>query len=299
MLQQITKENFNQMLGQFSTADLEHLLEKSPYFQQAHLLLAKKYQLENNPKFDQQLQLAALYTQDRELLFKIFHEMPVKDNQLHPEPVSEVVIEPKRDKPELADELLVIEQPLEQIITPTFEPEATKETEPEQVKEPKPELIKEIEYDLIKETEQPAHSQFLMDEPHLFGEWLQAFNKQTVNQPPAVEKTADEMDEELNKLVLQNLPVNYLHELVEEETRYSKGLDQFIEEQIEKHKQGYVKPKAEKDIDPELITETMARVYEMQKKYQKAIKAYEILALKIPEKNDFFAARINYLKNII
>jgi chorismate mutase len=90
-----------------------------------------------------------------------------------------------------------------------------------------------------------------------------------------------------------------LHQLVKEETNYSRGLDKFIEEQIEKHKQGYIKPAAEGDFDPEIITETMAKVFEMQKKYQKAIKAYEVLALKIPEKNDFFAARINYLKNII
>ncbi len=276
MLQQITHENFNQMLGRFTTTELEQLLEKSPYFQQAHLLLAKKYQQENSPKFDQQLQLAALYTQDRELLFRIFHEVPPADSVFVAPSVPEVIEVPKEEKPELPGELLLAKQPLEQVVEPTVEIEILKEKEPE--------------------VTQPG---FLMDEPHSFGEWLKAFNKEAPAQPKEEEKTAGEMDEELNKLLLQNMPVNYLHELVEEETRYSKGLDQFIEEQKEKHKQGYTRPKADNDLDPELITETMARVYEMQKKYQKAIKAYEILALKIPEKNDFFAARINYLKNII
>ena len=74
MLEQINKENFQHMLGQFSTPELEGMIEKFPYFQQAHLLLAKKYQQENNPKFDQQLQLAALYIQDRELLYSLFNE---------------------------------------------------------------------------------------------------------------------------------------------------------------------------------------------------------------------------------
>lgn len=41
-----------------------------------------------------------------------------------------------------------------------------------------------------------------------------------------------------------------------------------------------------------LMTETLARVYLEQKKYSKAIQAYEILILKYPEKSIFFADRI-------
>ena len=45
-----------------------------------------------------------------------------------------------------------------------------------------------------------------------------------------------------------------------------------------------------------LMTETLAKVYLEQKKYQKAIQAYEILILKYPEKNHFFADRILDIK---
>ena len=41
-----------------------------------------------------------------------------------------------------------------------------------------------------------------------------------------------------------------------------------------------------------LMTETLAKVYLEQKKYLKAIQAYEILILKYPEKSSFFANRI-------
>ena len=47
-----------------------------------------------------------------------------------------------------------------------------------------------------------------------------------------------------------------------------------------------------------LMTETLARVYLEQKKYQKAIQAYQILILKYPEKSSFFADRISDIKNI-
>ncbi|WP_116786962.1 tetratricopeptide repeat protein [Flavobacterium psychrotrophum] len=49
---------------------------------------------------------------------------------------------------------------------------------------------------------------------------------------------------------------------------------------------------------PGLMTETLARVYLEQKKYTKAIQAYEILILKYPEKSAFFADRISEIKDL-
>jgi hypothetical protein len=49
---------------------------------------------------------------------------------------------------------------------------------------------------------------------------------------------------------------------------------------------------------PGLMTETLARVYMEQKKYAKAIQAYEILILKYPEKSVFFANRISEIKDL-
>jgi hypothetical protein len=46
-----------------------------------------------------------------------------------------------------------------------------------------------------------------------------------------------------------------------------------------------------------LMTETLAEVYVKQGKLKKAKKAYEILALKYPEKSSFFANQIKKIKN--
>ena len=48
----------------------------------------------------------------------------------------------------------------------------------------------------------------------------------------------------------------------------------------------------------ELMTETLAKVYVQQKKYKKALYAYEILSLKYPEKNSFFANQIKTIKQL-
>ena len=45
-----------------------------------------------------------------------------------------------------------------------------------------------------------------------------------------------------------------------------------------------------------LMTETLAKVYLEQKKFSNAIKAYEILSLKYPEKSGFFADQIKKIK---
>ncbi|MBA3647582.1 MAG: tetratricopeptide repeat-containing protein [Chitinophagales bacterium] len=48
---------------------LEELVIQFPYFQTAHLLLLKKYQIENHPDFEKQLNITALYAVDRSKLF--------------------------------------------------------------------------------------------------------------------------------------------------------------------------------------------------------------------------------------
>jgi hypothetical protein len=48
----------------------------------------------------------------------------------------------------------------------------------------------------------------------------------------------------------------------------------------------------------ELMTETLAKVFIKQKKYVKALEAYQILGLKYPEKNSFFADRIKEIKDL-
>ena len=51
--------------------------------------------------------------------------------------------------------------------------------------------------------------------------------------------------------------------------------------------------------DTSLMTETLAKVYLEQKKFSNAIKAYEILSLKYPEKSGFFADQIRAINKQI
>ena len=79
-------------------------------------------------------------------------------------------------------------------------------------------------------------------------------------------------------------------------------IDQFIKNspkiQFSQEKKSEPDIKIGKKIKDELITETLAKIYVTQKKFNKAIKAYEILSLKYPKKSGFFADQIINIKKI-
>jgi len=128
---------------------------------------------------------------------------------------------------------------------------------------------------------------FSLSEKHSFQEWLQ------LSRTEPIDRSNEISPEEQAKI-----------EAAKEEERQKKAeiIDKFIETnpKISPIKPGTSVPAVQ--IEPViednsyLMTETLARVYLEQKKYTKAIQAYEILILKYPEKITFFADRISDIK---
>ncbi|MFY0629793.1 MAG: hypothetical protein JXR05_05390 [Flavobacteriaceae bacterium] len=115
---------------------------------------------------------------------------------------------------------------------------------------------------------------FSKKETYSFQEWLQLSAKKPIvrEQPKSVEK-------EINKELLIDRFIKNNPKI----TPVKK--EEKIEVSIPKNK-----------ADKFLMTQTLAKVYLEQKKFSKAIKAYEILSLKYPEKSGFFADQIKRIK---
>lgn len=105
-----------------------------------------------------------------------------------------------------------------------------------------------------------------------FSQWLQEVNKRVPAELPKTSLTGDTL------------------------------IEQFIKEEprIKVKKSGFFNPvnMAKKSVQEsdEFVTETLARIYAKQGSYHKAIRAYQKLSLKFPEKTTYFAALIEDLK---
>jgi len=184
------------------------------------------------------------------------------------------------------------EEPKEEILEVLQSEDKEEEEIQEENEEPIEEIIEE------EEPNEPAKTaaehleigkplDFSLSEKHSFQEWLQ------LSRTEPIDRSNELSPEEQAKI-----------EAAKEEERQKKAeiIDKFIETnpKISPIKPGTSAPVVQIEPPVEdnsyLMTETLARVYLEQKKYTKAIQAYEILILKYPEKITFFADRISDIK---
>ncbi|CAM3611604.1 tetratricopeptide repeat protein [Flavobacterium chungbukense] len=135
---------------------------------------------------------------------------------------------------------------------------------------------------------------FSLSEKHSFQEWLQLSRTEPIDR-------SNEISEETDTKTTVEIEKEE-QSILEERQKKAEIINKFIETnpKISPIKPGTSAPvvqiESNSDDNSYLMTETLARVYLEQKKYTKAIQAYEILILKYPEKITFFADRISDIK---
>lgn len=104
-------------------------------------------------------------------------------------------------------------------------------------------------------------------------------------------------------------PPEELSQWMDRENRSGKNTEELIDRFIRTNPR--IKPSADSEppgrdfsqsaqeiLSEQVMTETLARIYVRQKKYDRAVEAYRILMLKNPKKSSFFADRIKELEKL-
>ena len=243
-------------------ATLDNVLSAFPYFQSARVLKLKHLYNQDSFNYNYALKVSAAFTTDRSILFDFITSDSFVSVQ---KGLYEKKLEELMSMSVIGSEHIVVEanmpvvDVLEQSILTSIKNATTTE---EQKAEEKLAVGKPLE--------------FSKNEKHSFQEWLQLSRLK----PIVREEIKSSIDEDKKKKL--------------------DLIDKFIEKnpKITPIAKDATVPVIEviSDDTSHLMTETLARVYLEQKKYSKAIQAYEILILKYPEKSSFFADRISDIK---
>ena len=261
-------------INEKQTDALGRVLDEFPYFQSARALRLKGLFNENSFRYNYALKVTASHTTDRTVLFDFITSDTFVAIQkgLYDKKILELldisVSGYEVIKPEIRLEPKI--NTLEQSILTTIKRTSTAEEES---------TTKSAEENL--EIGKPLG--FSKNEKHSFQEWLQLSRTQ-----PIVREKESENHSKTNSLE-------------EDKKKKLDLIDKFIEASpkispVKQSSESSFSADLNKTDNSYLMTETLARVYLEQKKYQKAIQAYEILILKYPEKSSFFADRITDIK---
>ena len=248
---------------------LDNVIAAFPYFQSARVLKLRHLYNQDSFNYNYSLKISAAFTTDRSVLFDFISSDTFVSVQkgLYEKKLSELM------------NMNVVES--EQIHTEDKSTNTLEESIAASIKQ-----ATNLEINASEELAIGKPLAFSKNEKHSFQEWLQ------LSRLNPIEREND----------TSHLIKNVADKIVSTATKESNLdlIDKFLETNpkitpIDKDAKIPAIEVISEDTSL-LMTETLARVYLEQKKYLKAIQAYEILILKYPEKSSFFANRILDIK---
>lgn len=262
-------------LNQDSLYELRTLVARYPYFQSVRLLYLKNLYLLHDVSFGAELRKAVLYVADRRSLFYLIEGENYKLNR-NEQSVS--ILE--KDEPGIDRTLFLIDAFLSKM--PDVQSQSS-------------ELDYTMDYtayllhddkadDIVENKMRPLRGQDLIDG---FLNKMNADEKNLPTEQMNADKSqmdkdvllADVSEESTSPLI--SMPISVNDDQAEDEEE-EKGEDCVVERE-----------------DDSYFTETLAKIYIKQHRYEKALEIIKKLSLNYPKKNAYFADQIRFLEKLI
>ena len=295
-----------------SVKELQKLVNDFPYFQSAHLLLSLASKKWDASVYQKSLKKTAIVVTNRSHLFNLIQQFEISNTVIedsdHQKLVVEEVLEPIDSTKELnilkATELLI-----ENSDSEIFETGIQQKTKPNAEDVLENEIAKQVVGAIVeKQMFNLSDTQLLFKqnkEPETFTDWLRLIQKS--NKQLSAENILD-TNTENNTDIKTRLEKG---KIITQESALNKKLKNLaLIDKIIENSPGQIKIKDDqKFYSPEhnakesllenehLVSETLAKIYALQGSVNKAVRAYEILSLKFPQKSAYFASLIQKLKN--
>ena len=262
--------NNSKAINDKQTLILETIVQEFPFYQSARALYLKGLYNQESFRYNYELKKTAAHTTDRSVLFdfitsddfKIFQQEVYDKYQAE---IQNIIV---ADFELVQVEGLTVDLDSISTVQKNIRSEFVAN---ESLKTPNE--IVEAELQIGK----PLH--FEKNETHSFSEWLQLAKISPIVRED--EEKQHEVSSELEK------KFDLIEKFIELNPKIPQAKDSTsVPANIAKSN----------EMPSSIMTETLAQIYLEQKKYTKAIQAYDILILKYPEKSSFFADRIKNIK---
>ena len=287
----MTSVNFQQWIQHPETLnrdtlyELRTLVARYPYFQSLRLLYLKNLYLLHDINFGAELRKAVLYVADRRVLFYFIEgdRYTLKSRKVSSLFSGDLEKEPSVDRTlSLIDAFLAtVPEEHSQHTELDYAVDYTAylmQEEPGVDAEDESEVPKLRGHELIDDFIQKSESSDASDTRR---EFLVEKEEETEE-----EETEEEIEEETEEDKVESKQVSALFDAIAEELEWD-----FDEEPS-------VSPVTE-ELDDSCFTETLAKIYIKQHRYDKALEIIKKLSLKYPKKNAYFADQIRFLEKLI
>lgn len=262
--------NNSKAINDKQTLVLETIVQEFPFYQSARALYLKGLYNQESFRYNYELKKTAAHTTDRSVLFdfitsddfKVFQQEVYDKYQAE---IQNIIV---------SDFELVQEEALDIDLSTISKPDTTIRTEFVANEQP---ITQNERVEAELQIGKPL--QFEKNETHSFSEWLQL-----AKIAPIVRENQDKKPEISSELEKK---FDLIEKFIELNPKIPQAKDSTsVPANVAKSN----------EMPSSIMTETLAQIYLEQKKYTKAIQAYEILILKYPEKSSFFADRIKNIK---